>query len=303
MPKSEYFVEKDISFYLEYIKDVRNLSINTVSSYSRDLKKLSTYLQNIGISSYKNIDENTCSGWVGDLYQHKNNPRTIHRHLSAAKGFFKFLKKNSLVATSPFELVTAPKAASYLPEVLSPEDVELLLNFKPENVLEVRDLALIELMYSSGLRVSEVAGIDLTDFEEEMSFLRILGKGAKVRIVPVGRFAIAAVENWINEREKFSNPDIPALFINLKGTRLTVRSIQMRLARISTKQGLPRVNPHMLRHSFATHMLESSGDLRTIQELLGHSSLSTTQIYTKLDYQHLVKIYDQSHPRARNEEN
>ena len=303
MPKSEYFVEKDISFYLEYIKDVRNLSINTVSSYSRDLKKLSTYLQNIGISSYKNIDENTCSGWIGDLYQHKNNPRTIHRHLSAAKGFFKFLKKNSLVATSPFELVTAPKAASYLPEVLSPEDVELLLNFKPENVLEVRDLALIELMYSSGLRVSEVAGIDLTDFEEEMSFLRILGKGAKVRIVPVGRFAIAAVENWINEREKFSNPDIPALFINLKGTRLTVRSIQMRLARISTKQGLPRVNPHMLRHSFATHMLESSGDLRTIQELLGHSSLSTTQIYTKLDYQHLVKIYDQSHPRARNEEN
>ena len=303
MPKSEYFVEKDISFYLEYIKDVRNLSINTVSSYSRDLKKLSTYLQNIGISSYKNIDENTCSGWVGDLYQHKNNPRTIHRHLSAAKGFFKFLKKNSLVATSPFELVTAPKAASYLPEVLSPEDVELLLNFKPKNVLEVRDLALIELMYSSGLRVSEVAGIDLTDFEEEMSFLRILGKGAKVRIVPVGRFAIAAVENWINEREKFSNPDIPALFINLKGTRLTVRSMQMRLARISTKQGLPRVNPHMLRHSFATHMLESSGDLRTIQELLGHSSLSTTQIYTKLDYQHLVKIYDQSHPRARNEEN
>ena len=303
MPKSEYFVEKDISFYLEYIKDVRNLSINTVSSYSRDLKKLSTYLQNIGISSYKNIDENTCSGWVGDLYQHKNNPRTIHRHLSAAKGFFKFLKKNSLVATSPFELVTAPKAASCLPEVLSPEDVELLLNFKPENVLEVRDLALIELMYSSGLRVSEVAGIDLTDFEEEMSFLRILGKGSKVRIVPVGRFAIAAVENWINEREKFSNPDIPALFINLKGTRLTVRSIQMRLARISTKQGLPRVNPHMLRHSFATHMLESSGDLRTIQELLGHSSLSTTQIYTKLDYQHLVKIYDQSHPRARNEEN
>jgi len=303
MPKSEYFVEKDISFYLEYIKDVRNLSINTVSSYSRDLKKLSTYLQNIGISSYKNIDENTCSGWVGDLYQHKNNPRTIHRHLSAAKGFFKFLKKNSLVATSPFELVTAPKAASYLPEVLSPEDVELLLNFKPENVLEVRDLALIELMYSSGLRVSEVAGIDLTDFEEEMSFLRILGKGSKVRIVPVGRFAIAAVENWINEREKFSNPDIPALFINLKGTRLTVRSMQMRLARISTKQGLPRVNPHMLRHSFATHMLESSGDLRTIQELLGHSSLSTTQIYTKLDYQHLVKIYDQSHPRARNEEN
>ena len=303
MPKSEYFIEKDILFYLEYIRDVRNLSINTVSSYSRDLSKLSAYLKDIGVSSYKDIDENTCSGWIGDLYQLKNNPRSIHRHLSAAKGFFKFLKKNSLVSSSPFELVTAPKTASYLPEVLSPEDVELLLSFKPENILEIRDLALIELMYSSGLRVSEVAGIDLSDFEEEMSFLRILGKGSKVRLVPVGRYAIAAIKNWIDERINFSNPNMPALFINLKGGRLSVRSIQMRLARMSTKQGLPKVNPHMLRHSFATHMLESSGDLRTIQELLGHSSLSTTQIYTKLDYQHLAKVYDKSHPRAKNEEN
>jgi integrase/recombinase XerC len=157
-------------------------------------------------------------------------------------------------------------------------------------------------MYSSGLRVSETANINLDDFEEEMSFLRVLGKGAKTRLVPIGRYAKNAIDNWINERIKYYE-DTNALFINLKGSRLSVRSIQLRLKRLALKQGLPPVHPHMLRHSFATHMLESSGDLRTIQELLGHSSLSTTQIYTKLDYQHLVKIYDRAHPRAKNDKN
>ena len=300
MSNSQYFVSTDINQYLEYIQQVRNLSINTVKSYSRDLAKLSSYFKSINISSYDEVDENVCSGWVGSLYQNDNNPRTIHRHLSAAKGFFKFLKKNGVIRSSAFELISAPKVSSHLPEVLSPEDVEQLLNFRPENSIEIRDLALIELMYSSGLRVSEVASINLADFEEEMTFLRVMGKGSKVRLAPIGRYAISAINNWIEERKKFSGIDTPALFINLKGGRLTVRSIQLRLEKISIKQGLPRVNPHMLRHSFATHMLESSGDLRTIQELLGHSSLSTTQIYTKLDYQHLAKIYDKSHPRAKN---
>lgn len=300
MPNSQYFVTTDINQYLEYIQQVRNLSINTVKSYSRDLAKLSSYFKSINISSYGEVDESVCSGWIGSLYQNDNNPRTIHRHLSAAKGFFKFLKKSDVIQSSAFELISAPKVSSHLPEVLSPEDVEQLLNFRPENSIEIRDLALIELMYSSGLRVSEVASINLADFEEEMTFLRVMGKGSKVRLAPIGRYAISAINNWIEERQKFSGIDTPALFINLKGGRLTVRSIQLRLEKISIKQGLPRVNPHMLRHSFATHMLESSGDLRTIQELLGHSSLSTTQIYTKLDYQHLAKIYDKSHPRAKN---
>ena len=294
----EYFVNNDIKLYINYISDVKNLSQNTSSSYARDLYKLSKYLKSININHYNQIDDGTCSAWLGSLYALEQNPRSIQRHLSSAKGFFKFLKKNLLIESSPFELVTAPKAANYLPEVLSPEDVSQLLNFKPSDSLEIRDLAIIELMYSSGLRVSEAANVNLDDFEEEKSFLRVFGKGSKTRLVPIGRYAKDAIENWIIERAKFSN-ESNALFINLKGTRLTVRSIQLRLKRMATKQGLPPVHPHMLRHSFATHMLESSGDLRTIQELLGHSSLSTTQIYTKLDYQHLVKIYDESHPRAK----
>ena len=296
----EYFVNNDIKLYINYISDVKNLSQNTSSSYARDLYKLSKYLKSTNINHYNQIDDGTCSAWLGSLYALEQNPRSIQRHLSSAKGFFKFLKKNLLIESSPFELVTAPKAANYLPEVLSPEDVSQLLNFKPSDSLEIRDLAIIELMYSSGLRVSEAANVNLDDFEEEKSFLRVFGKGSKTRLVPIGRYAKDAIENWIIERSKFSN-ESNALFINLKGTRLTVRSIQLRLKRMATKQGLPPVHPHMLRHSFATHMLESSGDLRTIQELLGHSSLSTTQIYTKLDYQHLVKIYDESHPRAKND--
>ena len=158
-------------------------------------------------------------------------------------------------------------------------------------------MAIVELMYSSGLRVSETVNINISDFEENMSFLRVIGKGSKTRLVPMGRFAINAINNWLNEREKISN-NTDALFLNSKGSRLSVRSIQLRLKKMAIKQGLPPVHPHMLRHSFATHMLESSGDLRTIQELLGHSSLSTTQIYTKLDYQHLIRIYEKSHPKA-----
>ena len=294
----KYFVRNDIDNYIKYITEIKNLSSNTSNSYKRDLKKLSSYLEDIGVKSYKVINDDTCMGWIGSLFSNNNNPRTIQRHISSAKGFFRFLKKNGVISSSPFELIESPKTPSYLPEVLSPEDIEQLLNFKPKDSLEIRDLAIVELMYSSGLRVSETININIDHFEENKAFLRVFGKGSKTRLVPIGRYAINAINNWVDERDKYSNDD-NALFINKKGSRLSVRSIQLRLKRLATKQGLPPVNPHMLRHSFATHMLESSGDLRTIQELLGHSSLSTTQIYTKLDYQHLVKIYDKSHPRAK----
>ena len=292
------FIINDIKEYIVFISQVKNLSENTSKSYERDLKKLHLFLLDLNISEYSQISSETCSAWVGSLYSQNNNPKSIQRHLSSAKGFFRFLKKNNLIESSPFELISAPKSSSTLPEVLSPEDVEQLLNFKPTNMIEIRDMAIVELMYSSGLRVSETANININDFEENKTFLRVLGKGSKTRLVPMGRFAINAINNWLMEREKILN-NTDALFLNSKGTRLTVRSIQLRLKKMAVKQGLPPIHPHMLRHSFATHMLESSGDLRTIQELLGHSSLSTTQIYTKLDYQHLAKIYDQAHPRAK----
>ena len=295
---SELPILNDIKEYLIFISQVKNLSQNTKKSYERDLKKLCSFLNRLNISSYSEISEEICSAWIGDLYALNNNPKSIQRHLSSAKGFFKFLKKNNVISSSPFELVTAPRSSSILPEVLSPEDVEQLLNFKPSNNLEVRDVALVELMYSTGLRVSEAVNINICDFEENKTFLRVLGKGSKTRLVPLGRFAINAINHWMSEREKIVE-DSDALFLNSKGKRLGVRSVQLRLKRLAVKQGLPPIHPHMLRHSFATHMLESSGDLRTIQELLGHSSLSTTQIYTKLDYQHLAKIYDKSHPRAK----
>ena len=288
----------DINEYLVFVSQVKNLSENTTKSYERDLKKLYLFLEKLNITNYSDIKEEICSAWIGDLYSQNNKPKSIQRHLSSAKGFFRFLKKNNLISSSPFELVTAPKSSNTLPDVLSPEDVEQLLNFKPSNTIEIRDMAIVELMYSSGLRVSETVNINISDFEENMSFLRVIGKGSKTRLVPMGRFAINAINNWLNERKKISN-NTDALFLNSKGSRLSVRSIQLRLKKMAIKQGLPPVHPHMLRHSFATHMLESSGDLRTIQELLGHSSLSTTQIYTKLDYQHLAKIYDKSHPRAK----
>ena len=291
-------IDSDIKEYIIYISQVKNLSENTSKSYQRDLNKLNSFLENLKIEDYSDVSMDICSSWIGDLFSQNNNPRSIQRHLSSAKGFFRFLKKNNLIASSPFELVTAPKSASNLPEVLTPEDVEQLLNFKPNSLIEIRDLAIVELIYSSGLRVSEAVNINIGDFEEDMTFLRVLGKGSKTRLVPIGRFAISAINNWLIERDKIvSRSD--ALFLNSKGTRLTVRSVQLRLKKMALKQGLPPIHPHMLRHSFATHMLESSGDLRTIQELLGHSSLSTTQIYTKLDYQHLAKIYDQAHPRAK----
>ena len=292
------FILKDINQYLVFISQVKNLSENTTKSNERDLRKLSAFIKELKIQNYSDNSPDICSAWIGNLYNQNNNPKSIQRHLSSAKGFFRFLKKNNLVDSSPFELITAPKSPNTLPEVLSPENVEQLLNFKPANLIEIRDLAIVELMYSSGLRVSETVSINLSDFEDNMSFLRVFGKGSKTRLVPLGRFAINAIKNWLVERKKIVTKT-EALFLNSKGTRLGIRSVQIRLKKMAVKQGLPPIHPHMLRHSFATHMLESSGDLRTIQELLGHSSLSTTQIYTKLDYQHLAKIYDQAHPRAK----
>ena len=297
MKDEKYFLYSLIYDYLDFSENIKGLSKNTTNSYQRDLNKFSKFLKASGVSDFDSLTEEMCSAWIADLFQNNVSARSIQRHISSAKGFFNYLKKSGLVTNSPFELINSPKSPSHLPNILSPEEVSQLLNFKPKNAQEKRDLAIIELIYSSGLRVSEAVNINLGDFEDNKTFLRVMGKGSKTRLVPVGRYAKNAIEGWMIERDKLSTKD-NSLFVNLRGRRITTRSVQERLKNIAIMQGLPPVNPHMLRHSFATHLLESSGDLRSIQELLGHSSLSTTQIYTRLDYQHLIKVYENSHPRA-----
>ena len=300
MNDENYFLFSLIFNYLDFSENIKGLSKNTTNSYRRDLNKFSKFLKASGVNDFESLTEEMCSAWIADLFQNNVSARSIQRHVSSAKGFFNYLKKSGLVENSPFELINSPKSPSHLPNILSPEEVSQLLNFKPKNVQEKRDLAIIELIYSSGLRVSETVNTNLGDFEDNKNFLRVLGKGSKTRLVPVGRYAKNAIEDWIIERNKLATKD-SSLFVNLRGNRITTRSVQQRLKNIAIMQGLPPVNPHMLRHSFATHLLESSGDLRSIQELLGHSSLSTTQIYTRLDYQHLIKVYENSHPRAHKE--
>ena len=300
MNDEKYFLFSLIFNYLDFSENIKGLSKNTTSSYRRDLNKFSKFLKASDVNDFESLTEEMCSAWIADLFQNNVSARSIQRHVSSARGFFNYLKKSGVVRNSPFELINSPKSPSHLPNILSPEEVSQLLNFKPKNVQEKRDLAIIELIYSSGLRVSETVNTNLGDFEDNKNFLRVLGKGSKTRLVPVGRYAKNAIEDWIIERNKLATKD-GSLFVNLRGNRITTRSVQQRLKNIAIMQGLPPVNPHMLRHSFATHLLESSGDLRSIQELLGHSSLSTTQIYTRLDYQHLIKVYENSHPRAHKE--
>ena len=298
MNEKQYFLAALIYDYLDFLEKIKGLSKNTTKAYLRDLSKFSKFLNSIDINNLENVTEGICSTWIADLFQDNVSARSIQRHISSAKGFFSYLKKSGLIQNSPFELINSPKSPNYLPNILSPEEVSQLLNFKPKNSQDKRDFAIIELIYSSGLRVSEAVNSNLSDFEDNNNFLRVLGKGSKTRLVPVGRFAQNAIQEWLKERKKILTSD-DALFVNLRGGRISTRSIQERIKNIALMQGLPPVNPHMLRHSFATHLLESSGDLRSIQELLGHSSLSTTQIYTRLDYQHLIKVYENTHPRAQ----
>ena len=290
-------LKKEIEDFYEYVHLIRGQAINTAKSYRRDLLKLNEFLQTKNVLSVTKVQKADMSEWIGVLFDSGLSTKSIQRHISSAKALFQFLKKRGVIDVSPLETIRPPKASNYLPNTLSPEDVMQLLSFRPNTIGEIRDICIIELIYACGLRVSEAANININDFEEGLQFLRVLGKGSKVRLVPVGSFAIKAIELWLEKRANIVTNE-NALFINLRGKRISPRSIQNTIKKISIAQGLPPVHPHMLRHSFATHLLESSGDLRSIQELLGHASLSTTQIYTKLDYQHLMSVYEKAHPRA-----
>ena len=291
-----------IKEFLSYLESVKQYSPHTVKGYERDLKKLSDYLSAQDIENWKIVKEHDLRAFINSERRRGLSPRSIQRLLSSCRTFFENLLIEGHIQLSPAQNVSSPKSAQLLPKAMDADLVQRLLDFKPKGMIEIRDKALAELLYSSGLRLSEVCQLEVQDLDLKERTCRVLGKGNKTRIVPVGKKAIQAIRDWMiyrSELKASKETSTHAIFLNNKGNRISARSIQLRLEKLCLQRGIPSINPHMLRHSFASHVLESSGDLRAVQEMLGHSDIGTTQIYTKLDFQHLSKVYDKTHPRAK----
>jgi integrase/recombinase XerC len=289
-----------IARYLEHLAKERRLSPHTSSNYARDLGALADFLERSSVTDWKRVDSQHVRVFAARSHAGGLNPRSVQRRLSAARGFFNYLTREGAVASNPAVDIRAPKAARRLPGTLDVDQICQLLDIPGDDALAVRDRAIMELFYSSGLRLAELVGLSITDIDLADRTVRVLGKGSKTRVVPVGRKACDAIRAWLRERAALARVDETALFVGRNGTRLKARAVQLRIAMWARRKGLPsRVYPHLFRHSFATHLLESSKDLRGVQELLGHADISTTQIYTHLDFAHLARTYDASHPRAK----
>jgi integrase/recombinase XerC len=286
--------------FLKQLAVERRLSAHTVAAYRRDLCVLMAFCREEGLTKPAELDSYRVRRFAAACHRRGLSPRSIARRLSAVRGFLAYLVQCGIVASNAAVHVQAPKPSRRLPSTLDADQIAALLARGGDELLTVRDRAVLELFYSSGLRLAELIGLDLIDIDLADRVVRVLGKGRKERVVPVGRHAVKAIAAWLERRAELAANDEQALFVSRKGRRLAARTVQARVGRWAWQQGAPvAVHPHMLRHSFASHMLESSGNLRAVQELLGHASLSTTQVYTHLDFQHLAHIYDKSHPRAR----
>ncbi|MBB3169693.1 tyrosine recombinase XerC [Simiduia aestuariiviva] len=285
--------------FLQNLKGERNLSPHTSAAYARDLRKLQLWCAERELA----LDQLTIHHLRQALaQQHRGglSGKSLRRWLSALRSFFDYGVRQGWLANNPAAGLSAPKTDKRLPHTLDVDEVGQLLSFADETEYSARDRALLELTYSSGLRLAELANLDLGDVDLADATVRVTGKGEKTRMLPVGRMAVRALKQWLRERGDFAQTGELALFVSQRGTRISHRRIQQLFAHYSAHMGLDKaLHPHMLRHSFASHMLESSGDLRAVQELLGHANISTTQIYTHLDFQHLAKVYDQAHPRAQ----
>jgi integrase/recombinase XerC len=289
-----------IERFQKYITTERRMSACTLDSYRRDLERVVAFCTHEGIADWPALTSSHVRKFAASEFRRGQSPRSIQRRLSALRSFCKFLLREAVLSANPGVDVRAPKAGKRLPATLDVDQMQHLLSFRTDETLGVRDLAIMELFYSSGLRLSELTGLDLPDLDLRDRTVRVLGKGSRERILPVGRYAVEALTRWLSERPALALPSQPALFVSSRGQRLSARTVQGRIAAWAKRRGLPvHLHPHMFRHSFATHLLESSQDLRGVQELLGHASIATTQIYTHLDFQHLAKIYDATHPRAR----
>lgn len=292
-----------LNAFLRHLRGERRLSAHTVAAYGRDLQKLLDFCRHRGFASWDALSGAQLRVFVAERHRRGLSGRSLQRLLSAVRTFYGYLLRGDAAAHNPAHGIKAPKSPKRLPKALSADQTVRLVSLRSSDAgdaLAVRDRALLELFYSSGLRLSEIASLDLTQLDLGEGAVRVTGKGGKQRDVPVGRHAREALRAWIAERATVARIGEGAVFVGENGRRLGPRQIERRVAYWARREGIGQpVHPHMLRHSFASHLLESSGDLRAVQELLGHANLATTQVYTHLDFQHLAKIYDAAHPRAR----
>ena len=292
-----------IDQFIGHLEYERRLSPLTCKHYRRDLDALVAFCDEAGRSNWAELDSEDLRSFSGTSFRRGLSARSIQRRLSAARTFFKYLLREKHVRKNPVEAVPAPKHGKRLPENLDADRMAKLLDIPGDTPIVDRDRAILELLYSSGLRLAELVDLNLGDVDERDATVRVTGKGNKDRILPVGRKALEALAGWQKSRVQMADNDEQALFVSNRGQRLSPRSVQARVNYWAKRQGIDtKVYPHLFRHSFATHLLESSHDLRGVQELLGHSNISTTQVYTHLDFQHLAQIYDKTHPRARKKE-
>jgi integrase/recombinase XerC len=293
-------LQDTIERFLHHLQTERRLSAHTRKGYRRDLDELQAFCEEAGITGWQDLDTHAVRRFAARAHRRGLSGRSIQRRLSAMRSFYNYLLREQLVSHNPAHDVRAPKTENRLPETLNVDDIHRLLDGRGKDLLQIRDLAMLELLYSSGLRLSELTGLDTGDLDLKEGMVRVTGKGAKTRIVPVGRKAVAALQAWLQVRPVGPDAEDRPMFTTRQGRRLGARAVQERVRRLALRQGVPgNVHPHTLRHSFASHLLESSGDLRAVQELLGHADISTTQVYTHLDFQHLARVYDKAHPRAR----
>jgi len=285
----------------DYLQHEKRYSSHTLSAYQCDLSQFKHWLkEEKSINNIIEADSLSIRNWVATLHRQGIGGKTLQRKLSSLRSFYQFLVRKRLLKNNPAVDIRAPKTGRKLPDTLDADALTQLLEIPKDSILAIRDRAIMELFYSSGLRLSELANLDIKSIDLQEKTLRALGKGNKERILPVGKKAIDALQDWLQKRVEMAKVEEQGLFVSKRGTRISTRSIQQRINYWRKKQGLEQhVHPHKLRHSFASHILESSGDLRAVQELLGHADISTTQIYTHLDFQHLAKVYDKAHPRAR----
>lgn len=293
-------MDEQVDRFFGYLRNERRLAALTAAGYRRDLARLRAFGRRQRIDEWARLEPAHVRQYVGELHRQGLDGRSIRRHLSAARSFYRFLLKEGLVAHNPAAAIAAPKAAKRLPKVLTPDEIARLVDIPVADAADARDRALLELFYSSGLRLAELTALDLSHLDLADGMVRVTGKGGKARVVPVGAKARVALGDWLSHRPALAAPDEAAVFLGRGGRRLGRRAVQDIVARRARGQGLVQpAHPHMLRHSFASHLLESSSDLRAVQELLGHANIATTQVYTHLDFQHLAKVYDHAHPRAR----